>query len=700
MDKEDKNPSRHWVFLGICFGFTTLALVLSGLLGDFSYMPLAKIETYTEDLRTQLGKKTPVAPELVLIGVDRPMYAETDFSEETLQAAPVLRNLQKGFPWSRVVWAELIDKLSEAGAKVIAFDFIFGTPNDGDEALAAALQRHKERVVIGCTLSPQKTDRGDFLQLMPPNQTLIPAADAESLVQDDRVAYVNIPKDFDGIVRHARFRQTGAQAGFVVDGSVVMESLATRILRKFGRPDAIPEGTQITRFRWGNAPGTGYKVHPIGDVLSPNIWAKNYGNGAFFKDKIILVGPTAGIFHDEHDTPFTERQMNGPEVHLNIVAAALNHEFLHYTSKPLAALLVVLAGFLAGALSFHNTQPVERLASLAMSVTFYWVLAQWAHDRLGWLVPVATPLLVLTINSILILFYDFFQERLDRIKLRHTMGLYFSPTVLEAVLANPGSMEPKYADVTLLLTDLRNSTPLAEILGPQGMFNMLNQVFEAQTKAIMRQQGNLEHFLGDQFLSYWGAPNPQPQAADLSLRAAQSLITAMEALKTKFPENVAKIFGYGVALHSGRVIVGNKGSAQRLDYGLVGDAINSASRIEALTKYYGVRLLVSRETFDQFTNPGLHRLIDRVIVKGKSEPVELLECENPCTTSNYRELCEAYEKTYEVYAQGHFAEAIVQFDALVARFSDGASRTLSARCSILAAAPPADWHGIWKMDSK
>jgi adenylate cyclase len=285
-------------------------------------------------------------------------------------------------------------------------------------------------------------------------------------------------------------------------------------------------------------------------------------------------------------------------------------------------------------------------------------------------------------------------------KLRHTMGLYFSPRVLDVVLADPGSMHPRRADVTLLLTDLRNSTPLAETLGPKGMFELLNRVFEVQTKAIMGEEGNLEHFLGDQFLSYWGAPQAQPDAADRASRAAIKLITAMEQLRPSFTPEVQKLFGYGVALHSGGVLVGNKGSAQRLDYGLVGDTVNEAARMESLTKYYGVKLLVSRATFQQFSQPPAHRLVDRVIVKGKSEPVELFECENPCTPPNYADLCMRYTTAYDEYSAGHFAKARAQFDALAKDFTDGASRVLAARCAELVANPPAGWHGVWKMDAK
>jgi adenylate cyclase len=363
-------------------------------------------------------------------------------------------------------------------------------------------------------------------------------------------------------------------------------------------------------------------------------------------------------------------------------------------------MIAAVGGLLAAALCFLLRQPVKRLLGLAVLTVGYWYLGRWLFDRGGLILPMALPLLVLICSSVLILAYDVVLERLERMKLRHTMGLYFSPRVLEAVLADPGSMEPRRADVTLLLTDLRNSTPLAEALGPQGMFELLNRVFEVQTSAIMSEEGNLEHFLGDQFLSYWGAPQAQADAADRAGNAAVILIQAMEALRGTLPEPVAKLFGYGVALHSGSVLVGNKGSALRLDYGLVGDTVNEAARIESLTKYYGLKLLVSRETFAQFTRQGTYRLIDRVIVKGKSEPVDLFECENPCVPANYAELCRRYKAAYDDYVFGRFADAQKQFQQLTEAFQDGPARVLAARCDVLAGAPPDGWNGIWKMESK
>ncbi len=690
---------RSVIVLAICAVCTVMFLVLWAR----GFVPLQEWEFSAQDWQTRLGRKTPVDDRLVLIGIDKPIYP-ADFSDEELQREPVLRNLQNNFPWSRAVWARLVEKLSDAGAKVIMFDLVFASEGEGDDELHRALDLYKDRVVIGYNINVTSTDRGDQRELQLPNPSLVARTETNSPVEDDRLGYVQFWPDFDGTLRRVNYRLSGAQAGGIVPEGVLLESLDARALRKFGRPDLIPSGFDARLFRYTTAAGSYYKPHPVGDVLSPKLWEKNYDNGKFFKDKLVLIGPTAEIFHDVHDTPFTDpKTMTGPEIHLQVINAALHGEFLEEPSLTACLFITAMSGIIAGALCMLIQQPFKRLLIVFGVTAAYWVLAFGVLNQMRashLILHVVPPTLVLVLSGLAVFAYDFIVERLERMKLRHTMGLYFSPRVMEAVLANPGSMEPRRADVTLLLTDLRNSTPLAEALGPQGMFELLNRVFEAQTNAIMGEEGNLEHFLGDQFLSYWGAPQAQPDAADRAGRAAIKLITAMEKLRPTLTPEVQKLFGYGVALHSGGVLVGNKGSAQRLDYGLVGDTVNEAARVEALTKYYGARLLVTSATFGQFTAQRTHRFVDRVIVKGKSEPVELFECENPCTPANYRDICARYKTAYDEYSAGHFTEAQAQFEALIRDFSDGPSKALSARCAELLAHPPAAWKGVWKMDAK
>ena len=695
---------RSLTLLGLCLLVTAAFILLERAPANRWNAPLKDSENYLQDYFAVHGRLTPVNTNIVLVGIDQPSYDGVIFPEDVVND-PVLAALRERYPWSRRVWAALINRLAGAGAKTIVLDLVFANEDQtsGDTELHAALERYGDRVVIGSLLSPVADGQ---VTVTTPCQILIPDTTNHPAALDQRVGYVNVWLDPDNNLRRAQYRVTNLQIGDPVNapGSAELFSLDARAVAKFGHPEAIPAGNERHRFRYTAPPGS-WPVISVADVLTSNLWVHNFQNGGVFKDKLVFIGPTAVIFQDSHHTPFKlgineQSDMSGPEIHINIINAALQGEFIREPPPLATSLLIALAGLVAAGLCGLVRQTAARLLIiLALSGAAVWG-AKLLYDEANLIVTVISPLLTLNVIGIVSLGYDFVVERLERIKLRHTMGLYFSPRVLDAVLADPGSMKPRRARVTLLLTDLRNSTPLAELLGPAGMFELLNRVFEAQTVAIMSEEGNLEHFLGDQFLSYWGAPRPQPDGADRAEHSARKLIAAMETLRATLTPEVQQLFGYGVALHSGNVLVGNKGSALRLDYGLVGDAVNEAARVEALTKYYGVRLLVTRDTYAQFSRQGHRRLVDRVIVKGKSEPVELFECANPCTPANYAEICTRYKAAYDQYYFGHFAEAQTRFQALAAETADGPSRVLAARCAELAAHPPAEWNGVWRMDAK
>ena len=183
---------------------------------------------------------------------------------------------------------------------------------------------------------------------------------------------------------------------------------------------------------------------------------------------------------------------------------------------------------------------------------------------------------------------------------RDTNTLYDEPVlftywVLKNVFARPGRLEPKRARITALLTDTRNSTSLAERLGPDEMLGVLNKVFEVQNRAVFAEDGSLETTVGDQFLAYWGAPDPQPDASDRALRAALALIEGMQALHESLEPEIRESVGFGVASHSDHALIGNIGSSQYFHYGPVGDILNVTARIESLTKHYGALFLMTRE---------------------------------------------------------------------------------------------------------
>jgi adenylate cyclase len=155
-----------------------------------------------------------------------------------------------------------------------------------------------------------------------------------------------------------------------------------------------------------------------------------------------------------------------------------------------------------------------------------------------------------------------------------------------------------------------------------------------------------------------------------------------------------------VALHSGIALLGNKGSAQRLDYGIVGDLINAAARVESLTKHYGVLLLITRETYSRLSNPPLARVVDKVIVLGKSIPLELLEVRHPFNQTNFEEIATRSNVAFDQYSRGAFAEAEKNFAGLAAQENDRPSRLMAERCRELSSQPPKNWQGIYGLKTK
>jgi adenylate cyclase len=401
------------------------------------------------------------------------------------------------------------------------------------------------------------------------------------------------------------------------------------------------------------------------------------------------------------DVGSTPLGTNEPRVvtHLQALNDLIQDSFLHRSSRLTDAVLLLAV---LGLAFFMNRCPnVTSLLILWVSgVLFLIGLDIWLVFTRNTVVGAVYILVLWTVVNVAEVARRYAEEFIERLKLRTTMSFYFSPRVLERVLKNPGSTEPQEAELTLLLTDLRNSTPLAERLGAGSFFALLNQVFEIQTRAVASEDGNLEHFLGDQFLSYWGAPDPQPDGADRALRVAVSLIAELGGFRNSLPVETRQLFGFGVALHSGSALVGNKGSRLRLDYGVVGDLVNTAARVESLTKYYGVQMLVTRDTFEKLTDVPPSRLLDCVIVKGKNAPIELLEVSFSKEKSNFHELAQKYTEAFNHYRNGQFEVAERLFGHLAETENDAPSLVLKQRCAQLRANPPLIWEGVYRLETK
>lgn len=716
-----QRPPQHFLIKTAICAAGTLALLVLVWRG---FVPLEEAENFTLDWRMRQGVLAPVDPRLVLIGVDRPSYAG-DFSDAEIKAAPVLDLMRGNFPWSRAVWAELITKLADAGAKAIVIDFVFASPKEGDDELKAALEKYHDRVVLGCNYTEIETDRGLAGQLAPPSTSLIEPAAGHSAVEDDRVGFVNIWSDLDEVQRHANLRLTGAQLGRlggILPPDTTLESLDARALRKFGRPDLIPPDSDAHLFRYAAPPGYGFPAHPIGDVLAPKTWKQNYGSGEFFRGKIVLLGPTADIFQDQHKTPLRSKiktaagretgsgEMLGPEIHLNIINAALHGEFLRENTLAADLATVTAAGIASMILGFGIRQPVRRLGAVVILATAYWLFAQDLYDHRSRIIPVVAPLAVLLFSSVVILAYDFLVERRDKTRVRKTLERYVSKNVVRELLDNPqtffNSLTGVRKPVTVLFSDIRGFTTLTESADSAGLVRQLNEYFQEMVALVFAHDGSLDKFIGDAVMAVWGNIVSKSPAHE----ARQAVATAIAMRKSLARLNDDwKIRGMtelhiGIGLNHGDVIVGNLGSSEKMELTVIGDAVNLASRLEGLTKEYRLDLLLGENIAALVRDTYLLRLVDCVQVKGKTRPVDVFTVmgEGAGQTVSLPLWLARYEEGVRLYREREFAAAAKMFEQSLQREpGDFLSAMYLRRCKELLLDPPDEsWNGVFVMTKK
>ena len=646
--------------------------------------------------RYEHGLAPPVDPSIVHV----------DITQADLQKTPTLELEYQSA-------ANIIRQAFELGAKVVAFDVVFGR---GDAAMADPILKEIERgrsqsktVILAEALLPSpENGKEERVRSFPFRDRLLPAG------------LINVRADSDGVLRRYDYAQPGG-------GGKFEPSLA---LAAFFAWKEIPwdTGVSVPRpgvLRWEELSSDFTSVEPRElklDTVLLNYRSPWTGQGpAAFRhfnvaelnalsatsgtksaqpltNAIVLVSYYGAGLGDMGTTSIAPNQ---PRVVLHSTALndLMQRAWLRRTPRWFDALAI--AGLLllgAGATLFRGT--VSLLLVWLAGIALCCALSATSILKVGWVPGLMSAGVTWSLITLVELGRRQSHEFIQRLKLRSTMSLYFSPHIMEQVLKNPGSMEPQQAEITVLLTDLRNSTPIAELLQPPGMFQLLNRVFESQTRAILAEDGSMEHFLGDQFLSYWGAPNAQPDAADRAFRAALALIGGIEELRVSLEPKLKALFGYGVALHSGTALIGNKGSAQRLDYGLVGDLINAAARVESLTKHYGVLFLITREAYSRLSSPPFVRVIDKALVKGKTVPLELLEVRHPFSPERFQEIAERYNVAFELYERGDFATAERSFAVLADEHQDKPSALMAERCAELAAAPPPGWNGIYQLATK
>ncbi|MBI2266650.1 MAG: adenylate/guanylate cyclase domain-containing protein [Armatimonadetes bacterium] len=294
----------------------------------------------------------------------------------------------------------------------------------------------------------------------------------------------------------------------------------------------------------------------------------------------------------------------------------------------------------------------------------------------------------------------------EREFIRSTFARYVSADVVSDLIQNPekAATGGEKKTLTVLFADLAGFTPMAEAMDAATLISFLNEYLERITDVVFRCRGTIDKFLGDGVMAFWGAPVPsQRHAADACL-AALECRKALEILRSELGARGLPQLQARFGINTGEMIVGNVGSRSRLDYTVVGDEVNLASRLEAVNKRYGTRILISENTFREAGDTIAARELDRIRVAGKVKPVVIYEllAGKEDLASDYTLLLPLFERGLKLYRERSFVGASEMFDsALRISPQDGPSREYLARCRHLQESPPSDgWDGTLDLLTK
>jgi adenylate cyclase len=297
-----------------------------------------------------------------------------------------------------------------------------------------------------------------------------------------------------------------------------------------------------------------------------------------------------------------------------------------------------------------------------------------------------------------------FEDITAETRVRATMARYMSSEVVEQVLAaGEAELGGKTQTVSILFSDVRNFTGMSEALGARETVSLLNEYFSQMVEVVQRHGGMLDKYIGDAIMALFGAPFAKPEDADHALAVANGMLVTLHELNAQRQGQNKPPIDIGVGIATGEVVVGNIGSPSRMEYTVIGDSVNLASRLEGANKYYHSKILLDEATVHSLKAGNCLREIDLLRVKGKDRPVAVYE------SLGYLDRTAALEEAMDSFAAGLAAYRAADWERAIQRFAaalelrpeDAPSRMYIERCRhYRETPPPADWGGVWILTEK
>ncbi|WP_345980364.1 adenylate/guanylate cyclase domain-containing protein [Sulfurimonas sp. HSL3-2] len=391
----------------------------------------------------------------------------------------------------------------------------------------------------------------------------------------------------------------------------------------------------------------------------------------YFKDKIVILGITEVGAGDVAATPMGA--MFGPLLHYTFISNLLSGHLI--TEPPyITPILIILMVLLPFILFLLIKKVVNRVIVDIIGYLLVYIFVRYIFVAYNIYSDAFYPLVAFILSTVSIEVMAFtIQEKGSRF-IRNAFSSYLSADLLDKLIKNPQalSLGGEKKELTILFSDIRGFTTISESMDPVSLIKLLNRYFTPMTNAVLENGGMLDKYIGDAVMAFFNAPVDVPDHADATCRAALQMIDELDKLNHQLAKEGLSPIRIGIGINTDEVVVGNMGSDTRFNYTVIGDGVNLASRVEGITKNYGVNILITEFTLKALKSDFLTRLIEPVKVKGKDEAVLLYQL-MPFDDTNLN-IKKNYDEALELYKNSKFEEAIVIFERLVNEYDDSVSK--------------------------
>lgn len=639
--------------LALALGAALLALLLVGA-ASLS-RPWHALEFKTFDLWTSLAAPHRSSLPVVLLAIDEPTFQE----------------VQQRWPFPRSLHARLLDRLREDGAAAVGFDVVFADPS-APEQDAAFTQALAAATTAGLPV--------------------VLAATREKIDSASATLWTDVLPLPAFVAAGAQYGNAGVQPDddFVVRRMPQSEGSFSAALARAISPHAAFKPTDLIAYR---GPRGSFDTRSYYQALEPGLLPEG-----FFRGKVVLIGRSAltasELQHSQADlfnSPFAalggERLFPGVELQATLLDNLASGDGLRLAPEAwsLALVLLALTLLLPASLRWHPGAVALLAAGLVGAMALLsWLLFLQFGRWLAPLFPMAATAGIYGASALT----AYAQTRQRARQTRAMFSQYVPAAVVSRLVAEPELLRlgGEAREVTLLFTDLAGFTTLSEQLSAEQTVELLGLYFGAMAPIVHASGGTIDKYIGDALMAFWGAPLDDVDHAEHAVRAAVAMQQAMGALCDELQRRGLPRIAMRIGVHTGRVVVGNVGSAERFSYTAIGDAVNLAARLEGANKAFGTGILLSDATAARLPARIGLRALDEVKVKGKSQSVRVF---TPCADAA---LCQLSAQALDAFAQRDWSRARAGFEALQRALPDDLAmarlmRRLEAACVLPDDAP-------------